>query len=138
VDRDKVQALLSLAEQYVTEASTIIQRQEHLIRDLHRRPDETKAAEPLGRNLPGCTPCHGEASAKHGAAATQSGYGQRVIADDPQLRLIERVLPGAVAARPSRITHPLLKLHFGLVAAAGHATARSVTNYVHSNCRCIR
>jgi len=47
VDRDKVQALLSLAEQYVTEASTIIQRQEHLISDLHRRPDETKAAEAL-------------------------------------------------------------------------------------------
>jgi hypothetical protein len=47
VDRDKVQALLSLAEQYVTEASTIIQRQEHLISDLHRRPNETKAAEAL-------------------------------------------------------------------------------------------
>jgi len=47
VDRDKVQALLSLAEQYVTEASTIIQRQEHLISDLHRRPDETKACEAL-------------------------------------------------------------------------------------------
>jgi hypothetical protein len=47
VDRDKVQALLSLAEQYVTEASTIIQRQEHLISDLHRRPDETKATEAL-------------------------------------------------------------------------------------------
>jgi hypothetical protein len=43
-----------------------------------------------------------------------------------------------IAARPSRITHPLLKLHFGLLAAVGHATARSVTNYVHSNCRCIR
>jgi hypothetical protein len=47
VDRNKVQALLSLAEQYVTEASTIIQRQEHLISDLHRRPDETKACEAL-------------------------------------------------------------------------------------------
>lgn len=47
MDRNKVQALLSLAEQYVTEASTIIQRQEHLISDLHRRPDETKACEAL-------------------------------------------------------------------------------------------
>jgi hypothetical protein len=47
VDRNKVQALLSLAEQYVTEASTIIQRHEHLISDLHRRPDETKACEAL-------------------------------------------------------------------------------------------
>ena len=47
MDRDKVQALLSLAEQYVIEASTIIQRQEHLISDLHRRPDETKACEAL-------------------------------------------------------------------------------------------
>jgi hypothetical protein len=47
MDREKVQALLSLAEQYVTEASTIIQRQEHLISDLHRRPDETKACEAL-------------------------------------------------------------------------------------------
>ena len=103
MDRDKVQALLSLAEQYVTEASTIIQRQEHLISDLHRRPNETKACEAPRRNLQGCCPCHGEASAKHGAAATQSGYGQRVIADDPQLRLIERVLPVAVAARPAEL-----------------------------------
>ena len=47
MDRNKVQALLSLAEQYVTEAPTIIQRQEHLISDLHRRPDETKACEAL-------------------------------------------------------------------------------------------
>lgn len=47
MDRNKVQALLSLAEQYVIEASTIIQRQEHLISDLHRRPDETKACEAL-------------------------------------------------------------------------------------------
>lgn len=47
MDRNKVQALLALAEQYVTEASTIIQRQEHLISDLHRRPDETKACEAL-------------------------------------------------------------------------------------------
>jgi hypothetical protein len=71
VDRDKIQALLSLAEQYVTEASTIIQRQEHLISDLHRRrPDETKAAEALLETFPGCCPCHGGASAKHGAAAT--------------------------------------------------------------------
>lgn len=38
---------VALAEQYVTEASTIIQRQEHLISDLHRRPDETKACEAL-------------------------------------------------------------------------------------------
>ena len=42
------------------------------------------------------------------------------------------------AARPSRITHPLLKLHFGLVAAAGHATRRSVMNYVLSKYRYIR
>jgi hypothetical protein len=34
---------VALAEQYVTEASTIVQRQEHLISDLHRR----KAAEVL-------------------------------------------------------------------------------------------
>jgi len=30
-----------------TEASTTIQRHEHLISDLHRRPDETKACEAL-------------------------------------------------------------------------------------------
>jgi hypothetical protein len=47
VDRDKVQALLSLAEQYLAEATAIIQRQEHLIRELERSPDEPSAAEAL-------------------------------------------------------------------------------------------
>jgi hypothetical protein len=47
VDRDKIQSLLSLAEQYVAESSAIIQRQEHFIRELERRPDEPRAAEAL-------------------------------------------------------------------------------------------
>jgi DNA repair ATPase RecN len=47
VDRDKLQALLSLAEQYVTEATTIIQRQEHLINELHHQPNELNAVEAL-------------------------------------------------------------------------------------------
>ena len=47
MDKDKVQALLSLAEQYVTEATAIIQRQEHLISELYHQPDELKAAEAL-------------------------------------------------------------------------------------------
>jgi hypothetical protein len=49
VDRNKVQVLLSLAQQYVTEAAAIIQRQEHLIEQLSRQPDDAKTAEALAR-----------------------------------------------------------------------------------------
>jgi hypothetical protein len=96
--------------------------------------------------------CGRRLAATHGMVRHQQSAEQqlcnldtaKIIADDPQLRLTEPLLPvavalhGFVAARPSRTTYPLLKLHFGFVAAAGHATGRSVTNYVHSNCRCIR
>jgi hypothetical protein len=51
VDRDKVQVMLSLAEQYVGEAATIIQRQEHLIQQLSRQPEEVKAAEALAETF---------------------------------------------------------------------------------------
>jgi hypothetical protein len=47
VDRDKLQALLSQAEQYVAEATAIIQRQEHLISELHHQPNQRDAAEAL-------------------------------------------------------------------------------------------
>jgi hypothetical protein len=51
VQRDKVQVLLSLAQQYVTEAAAIIQRQEHLIDQLSRQPDDAKAAEALAETF---------------------------------------------------------------------------------------
>jgi len=47
VHRDKIQVLLSLAQQYVTEAATIIQRQEHLIDQLSCQPDDPNSAEAL-------------------------------------------------------------------------------------------
>jgi hypothetical protein len=47
VNRDKVQVLLSQAELYVSEATAIIQRQEHFIHELRRRPDDTQAAGAL-------------------------------------------------------------------------------------------
>jgi hypothetical protein len=47
VNRDKVQVLLSQAEQYISEATAIIQRQEHHVHELRRRPDDTNAAEAL-------------------------------------------------------------------------------------------
>ena len=47
MQRDKVEILLSLAEQYLSETAAIIQRQEHLIRELEHQPDDAKAAEAL-------------------------------------------------------------------------------------------
>ena len=51
VDRDKVQVMLSLAEQYVGEAAAIIQRQDHLIEQLRRQPEEANAAEALAETF---------------------------------------------------------------------------------------
>ena len=47
MNRDKVQVLLSQAELYISEATAIIQRQEHLIHELRLRPDDTEAVEAL-------------------------------------------------------------------------------------------
>jgi hypothetical protein len=47
VNAEKFETLLSLAEQYVTEAAAIIQRQEHLISEMRGRGDDTKAAAAL-------------------------------------------------------------------------------------------
>ena len=49
--RDNVQVLLSMAQQYVTEAAAIIQRQEHLIEQLTRHPDESESAEALAETF---------------------------------------------------------------------------------------
>ena len=43
MNRDRVQTLLSLAERYVAEGTLFKQRQEHLLRELERQPDEQKA-----------------------------------------------------------------------------------------------
>jgi hypothetical protein len=48
VNRDKVQTLLSLAERYVAEATLFKQRQEYLLRELERQPDEQKAEALVG------------------------------------------------------------------------------------------
>jgi hypothetical protein len=47
VNRDKIQLLLLQAELYISEATAIIQRQEHLIYELRHHPDDGQAAEAL-------------------------------------------------------------------------------------------
>jgi hypothetical protein len=51
VYRDELQVLLTLAQQYVSEAAVIIRRQEQLIEQLNRQPGDTKAAEALAERF---------------------------------------------------------------------------------------
>jgi hypothetical protein len=51
VYRDELQVLLTLAQQYVSEAAAIIRRQEQLIEQLNHQPGDAKATEALAQTF---------------------------------------------------------------------------------------